>query len=723
MPDCKEQIITETLEENYMPYAMSVIISRAIPEIDGFKPSHRKLLYTMYKMGLLKSPRTKSANVVGQTMKLNPHGDSAIYETMVRLTEGNEALLHPFVDSKGNFGKQYSRDMAYAASRYTEVRLAEICDEVFQDIEKDSVPFVDNYDNKLKEPVLLPVKFPNILANCNQGIAVGMASNICSFNLHELCIAAAEYIKNPDMRLLDYIKAPDFPTGGSIIYDEEAFTQIYSTGRGSMKVQSVYNYDKQNNCIDITEIPYTTTIEAIIDKIAELIKQGKIKEISDVRDETDLNGLKITIDLKRGCDAKKLMSKLFRFTPLQDSFSCNFNILVGNVPKTMGIKQILDEWTAFRIKCIKSQCNFDMNKKSQKLHLLKGLEKILLDIDRVIKIIRGTESDSLVITNLMNSFSIDRPQAEFIAEIKLRHLNKEYILNRTEEIKNLEDEIKTLGEILEKDDKVKEIIISQLLEISEKYKKPRKTKIISKEESIVADFADEIDDYAVSLFLTRDGYFKKISAASLRASSNHMLKENDEIIWSCETGNKSELLIFSSEARVYKLRTHELSDCKAKQLGEYLPGLLGYTEGEKTLLAVATGDFKGCVAFVFQNGKVSKIELESYKTKLNRRKLTNAYYGGVPLVRAVFLPYDADIVLFDDFNKALIFNTSLLQAKSTKTSSGVSVMKLRKSCILESAKLLSESNISDTDYYRVRTLPSAGKQIKESDLQIKLDID
>lgn len=723
MPDYKEQIITETLEENYMPYAMSVIVSRAIPEIDGFKPSHRKLLYTMYKMGLLKSPRTKSANVVGQTMKLNPHGDGAIYETMVRLTEGNEALLHPFVDSKGNFGKQYSRDMAYAASRYTEVRLSGICEEVFQDIEKNSVPFVDNYDNKLKEPSLLPVKFPNILANCNQGIAVGMASNICSFNLEELCRATAQYIRNQDEDIQKYMPAPDFPTGGKIIFDPDVIKQIYQTGRGSIKIQSVYSYDKENNCIDITEIPYTTTIEAIIDKIAEYMKQGKIKEISDVRDETDLNGLKITIDLKRGADAEKLMSKLFKITPLQDNFSCNFNVLIGNVPKTMGVKEIMLEWTKFRINCIKGQCLFDKEKKGQKLHLLLGLEKILLDIDKVIKIIRETENDSLVIKNLMDNFSLDKTQAEFVAEIKLRNLNKEYILNRTEEITSLENEIKHLQELLSDEDKIKEIIISQLEEIGKKYKKERKTKIISKEDAIEASYKEEIEDYNLSLFLTREGYIKKISAASLRAASNQMLKENDEIVWKKDTSNKSEILIFTNLAQVYKIKTYELNDCKAKHLGEYLPGLLNYSEGEKTVLAIATCDFKGFAVFFYQNGKAAKIDLESYKTKLNRRKLSNAYYSGSALVRAVFLEQDEDIILFDDFNKAAVFNTCLLQTKSTKTSMGVSVIKLRKNCILEKVSLINEIKFPDTEYYRTHSIPSAGKQIKENDIQLSLDID
>ena len=709
-----QQHITETLEKNYMPYAMSVIISRAIPEIDGLKPSHRKLLYTMYKAGLLNGGRTKSANVVGQTMKLNPHGDSAIYETMVRLTEGNGALLHPYVDSKGNFGKVYSRDMAYAASRYTEVKLAPICREVFDDIDKDVVDFIDNYDGTMKEPVLLPVKYPSILTNSNQGIAVGMASNICSFNLKEVCAAAAAYLKNPNCDVSKHLIAPDFSTGGELLYDKEEMSKIYKTGKGSVKVRSRYNYDKKNNCIEITEIPYSTTVEAIIDKIIELIKANKLKEISDIRDETDLNGLKITIDLKRGTDPEKLMSKLYKSTPLMDSFGCNFNILINSEPMVLGVADILRHWSEFRIDCIKRKTAFDINKKSERLHLLQGLEKILLDIDKAIKIIRETQYEADVVPNLMEGFGIDDVQAEYIAEIKLRNLNREYILKRTEDIENLIDELASLRAILGSDEKVKEIIISELKEISKKYGKERKTAVISAEEITEYNEEEIIEDYPLKLFLTRDGYLKKISHVSLRTSGAQKLKDGDEIVSEFDTVNKSEMIVFTNMCNAYKLKTHEVSDSKASQLGEYLPSYLKMDEGEHVVGMTVTTDFHGYMLFCFENGKMTKTPVKNYETKLNRKKLAKAFSAASPLVKLIFLEEDIELVAVSTVGKALAFNTSAVPVKTTRDSQGVAVMTLKKAAHLKDVLTPEQFGAEDLKYYKTKNIPAVGCFIKES---------
>lgn len=709
-----QQHITETLEKNYMPYAMSVIISRAIPEIDGLKPSHRKLLYTMYKAGLLNGGRTKSANVVGQTMKLNPHGDSAIYETMVRLTEGNGALLHPYVDSKGNFGKVYSRDMAYAASRYTEVKLAPICREVFDDIDKDVVDFIDNYDGTMKEPVLLPVKYPSILTNSNQGIAVGMASNICSFNLKEVCAAAAAYLKNPNCDVSKHLIAPDFSTGGELLYDKEEMSKIYKTGKGSVKVRSRYNYDKKNNCIEITEIPYSTTVEAIIDKIIELIKANKLKEISDIRDETDLNGLKITIDLKRGTDPEKLMSKLYKSTPLMDSFGCNFNILINSEPMVLGVADILHHWSEFRIDCIKRKTAFDINKKSERLHLLQGLEKILLDIDKAIKIIRETQYEADVVPNLMEGFGIDDVQAEYIAEIKLRNLNREYILKRTEDIENLIDELASLRAILGSDEKVKEIIISELKEISKKYGKERKTAVISAEEITEYNEEEIIEDYPLKLFLTRDGYLKKISHVSLRTSGAQKLKDGDEIVSEFDTVNKSEMIVFTNMCNAYKLKTHEVSDGKASQLGEYLPSYLKMDEGEHVVGMTVTTDFHGYMLFCFENGKMTKTPVKNYETKLNRKKLAKAFSAASPLVKLIFLEEDIELVAVSTVGKALAFNTSAVPVKTTRDSQGVAVMTLKKAAHLKDVLTPEQFGAEDLKYYKTKNIPAVGCFIKES---------
>ena len=709
-----QQHITETLEKNYMPYAMSVIISRAIPEIDGLKPSHRKLLYTMYKAGLLNGGRTKSANVVGQTMKLNPHGDSAIYETMVRLTEGNGALLHPYVDSKGNFGKVYSRDMAYAASRYTEVKLAPICREVFDDIDKDVVDFIDNYDGTMKEPVLLPVKYPSILTNSNQGIAVGMASNICSFNLKEVCAAAAAYLKNPNCDVSKHLIAPDFSTGGELLYDKEEMSKIYKTGKGSVKVRSRYNYDKKNNCIEITEIPYSTTVEAIIDKIIELIKANKLKEISDIRDETDLNGLKITIDLKRGTDPEKLMSKLYKSTPLMDSFGCNFNILINSEPMVLGVADILRHWSEFRIDCIKRKTAFDINKKSERLHLLQGLEKILLDIDKAIKIIRETQYEADVVPNLMEGFGIDDVQAEYIAEIKLRNLNREYILKRTEDIENLIDELASLRAILGSDEKVKEIIISELKEISKKYGKERKTAVISAEEITEYNEEEIIEDYPLKLFLTRDGYLKKISHVSLRTSGAQKLKDGDEIVSEFDTVNKSEMIVFTNMCNAYKLKTHEVSDSKASQLGEYLPSYLKMDEGEHVVGMTVTTDFHGYMLFCFENGKMTKTPVKNYETKLNRKKLAKAFSAASPIVKLIFLEEDIELVAVSTVGKALAFNTSAVPVKTTRDSQGVAVMTLKKAAHLKDVLTPEQFGAEDLKYYKTKNIPAVGCFIKES---------
>ncbi len=710
-----EQKIAETLEKNYMPYAMSVIVSRAIPEIDGFKPSHRKLLYTMYRMGLLTGGRTKAANVVGQTMKLNPHGDMAIYETLVRLTRGNDALIHPYIDSKGNFGKQYSRDMKYAAPRYTEVKLDKICEELFKELEKDTVDFIDNYDGTLKEPVLLPSTFPNILVNANQGIAVGMASSICSFNLKEVCEAAVEYINNEDTDISAYMKAPDLSSGGQLIYNEKEMADIYSTGRGGFKLRAKYAFDKQNNCIEIYEIPYTTTAEAIMDSIIELVKSGKIKDITDIRDETDLSGLKITIDVRRSTDPDALMNKLFRLTPLQDTFSCNFNILVNGSPRVMGIKEILREWIIFRVGCIKRQVLFDTGKKSDKLHLLLGLRKILLNIDKAIKIIRDTEQDSLVIPNLMDGFSIDRLQAEFIADIKLRNLNKEYILNRVSEVESLQKEIDELKSIYGDEKKVKRIIIKQLNETAKKFGCPRRTEIIREEhiEEITSEHL--IEDYNLRLFLTAHNYLKKIPLVSLRSSPEHKLKDDDTIIQEFETHNKADLLLFSNKYTVYKLKIYEINDCKASNLGEYLTNLLELEADEKIIYLTATDNYKGCMLFSFENGKAAKIDLSSYATKTNRKKLANAYSDLSKLVGIAYLDEDIELVAFSSIDKVLIFNTSCINPKTTRDSQGVQVLLSKKGSRLIKIKSLNEIQFKYPDYYRTKNIPAIGCYLKDED--------
>ncbi len=717
-PIIELQNITETLETNYMPYAMSVIVSRAIPEIDGFKPAHRKLLYTMYKMGLIGGGRTKSANVVGQTMKLNPHGDAAIYETMVRLTEGHQALLHPLVDSKGNFGRQYSRDMAYAASRYTEVKLSKICNEVFKDIDKDTVDLVDNYDGTLKEPTLLPVSFPNILVNPNQGIAVGMASNICSFNLTEICETAIKMMKEPDADIMDVLKAPDFSTGGEIIYEEAVMREIYETGRGSFKIRAKYEYDKKQHCIDIKEIPYTTTVEAIIEKIIELIKGGKLKEISDIRDETDLKGLKVTIDVKRGTDPDKLMAKLFKMTPLQDSFGCNFNILVEGSPMVLGVKDIISEWLRFRKHCIKRGITFDIEKKSAKLHLLKGLEKILLDIDKAIKIVRETEEDAMVVPNLMDGFGIDEIQAEYVAEIKLRNLNKEYILKRTAEIKELEEEIAELKDTLEKNKKIEKIIEKQLKEIIKKFGTDRKSTIVYDIETEAVDVEEKIENYPIMLFITKDGYVKKISHQALRTSGEQKVKENDAIVQCVDTDNLAEVLVFSSSGEVYKTRAHEIPDTKASLLGEYMPNLLSMGEGERVVgIVVTNSEYKGNILFCFENGKMAKVDIKGYETKQNRKKLINAYSMVSPLVKILYLTEETELVAISNTGKALVFKSEQIALKTTKNSQGVNVMLPTKNSKLADVKLLSESGIKDVKHYRTKNIPAKGAVIRPEDAE------
>ena len=727
MPENKliEQNIVDTLEKNYMPYAMSVIVSRAIPEIDGLKPSHRKLLYTMYKMGLLTGGRTKSANVVGQTMKLNPHGDMAIYETMVRLTRGNNALLHPFVDSKGNFGKQYSRDMRFAAPRYTEVKLDKICEELFKDLDKNTVDFIDNYDGTLKEPLLLPTTFPNVLASANQGIAVGMASNICSFNLKEVCETTVQFINDESVNLLEHLKAPDFSSGGQLIYKEKDINEIYKTGRGGFKLRAKYRYDKDNNCIEIYEVPYTTTSEAIIDAIIELIKNNRIKDITDVRDETDLNGLRITLDIKKSTDPDILMNKLFRFTPLQDSFNCNFNILINGRPKVMGIKTILNEWVIFRIDCIKRQTLFDIEKKSDKLHLLSGLKKILLDIDKAIKIIRNTEEDALVVPNLMKGFEIDQLQAEFIAEIKLRNLNKEYILNKVSEIESLQKEIAELKDIYGSEKKIKNGIIKQLNDVSKKFGQPRRTEIIQEEEVEEITHEHLIEDYNLKLFLTEHNYLKKIPLTSLRTSPEHKLKDDDFIIQEIETHNKSDLLLFSNKQTVYKVKIYEMEDCKASSLGEYITNLLGLEEDERIIHMVATDDYKGYMLFAFESGKMAKIDLGSYATKTNRKKLANAYSSLSKLVFISHMYEDKELVAFSSLNKVLVFNTENINPKTTRDSQGVQVLKAKKGSVMTVIKRLEEVEFTDIDYYRTKNIPAVGFYLKDEDKddnQLKLNV-
>ncbi len=719
-PIIEEQQITDTLEQNYMPYAMSVIISRAIPEIDGFKPSHRKLLYTMYKMGLLTGGRTKSANVVGQTMRLNPHGDSAIYETMVRLTEGNGALLLPLVDSKGNFGRQYSRDMAYAAARYTEVKLAKICSEIFRDMDKDTIDFVDNYDGTMKEPVLLPTTFPNILANPNQGIAVGMASNICSFNLRELCDATIAVMKDPEADLLDIMPAPDFPLGAELIYNRDEMREIYKTGRGSFKLRAKYEYDKKQNCIDIKEIPYTTTVEAIVEKIVDLVKAGKIKEISDIRDETDKMGLKLTIDLKRGSNPDKLMAKLFKMTPLQDSFGCNFNILVEGSPMVLGVNDILCEWLRFRRSCVLRGVAYDIQRKSEKLHLLEGLALILLDIDKAIKIVRETEDDNMVVPNLMKGFGIDEVQAEYVAEIKLRNLNKDYILKRTDEIEKLKAEIADLEAISKSKARVNKIIEKQLKEAAKKYGSDRRTQLICDDELAEYDTEEQtFEDYSVRIFRTAHNYIKKISLVSLRTSGEQRLKDDDRIIQEEETTNRSELLIFTAGGEVYKIHAGDIPDGKASQLGEYIPNLLGMTEKGDIAGMIISGDYSGHVLFCFENGKCAKIPLKSYETKSNRRKLTGAFSVKSPLVSMLYLKTDTDIVLKSSADKALAVNTDKIPEKTTRSSQGVSVMTLRRNAVIKEVTEAKDSGLLTTSGYGCRNIPAAGALIKDEDKGIE----
>ena len=710
-----EQPITETLETNYMPYAMSVIVSRAIPEIDGFKPSHRKLLYTMLKMGLLTGSRTKSANIVGQTMKLNPHGDAAIYDTMVRLSAGYQALLTPFVDSKGNFGKVFSRDMACAAPRYTEAKLSPICAEIFRDIDKDTVDFVDNYDGSMQEPTLLPTAFPNVLVSSNLGIAVGMASQICGFNLAEVCETTIAYIKDPEHDLLSTLPAPDFPTGGEIIFDRAQMESIYRTGRGSFKLRARWRYVPKENIVEIFEIPYTTTTEAIIDKVRELINSGKVREINDMRDETDLSGLRLAIDLKRGVDPEKLMQKLFKLTPLQDSFPCNFNILVAGNPRVMGVAEILEEWTAWRMDCVRRRVYFDLQKKKEKLHLLKGLESILLDIDRAIAIIRETELEAEVVPNLMLGFGIDQQQAEFVAEIRLRNINREYILKRTAEIADLERDIEELESVLNNRRKLKGIIIDELRQISKKYGSPRRTGIVYAHE--IEEFSEEqtVEDYGVTLFLSREGYFKKITAQSLRMSGEQKFKEGDALSQCFETTNRAELLLLTDHQQMYKARVSDFEDGKASQLGIYLPTKLQFDEGESILAMILPGDYTKHLLLVFENGKASRIEMSAYETKTNRKKLVNACSDKSPVKAVLLLEDETDIACFSSDGRVLIFNTAQLQPKSSRTTQGVNVMSLKAKRTLDKALPLSQTSIVNTSRYRVKTLPGAGALLKNED--------
>ena len=710
-----EQAISETLELNYMPYAMSVIVSRAIPEIDGFKPSHRKLLYTMYKMGLLTGGRTKSANIVGQTMRLNPHGDAAIYETMVRLAKGNETLLHPFVDSKGNFGKVYSRDMAYAAARYTEAKLDSICAEVFKDIDSDTVDMVDNYDATMKEPALLPTTFPNVLVSANQGIAVGMASNICSFNLREVCDTAIALMKNPDHDILETLPGPDFSTGGELLFDEAATREIYSTGRGSFRLRAKWRYVKDGNLIEITEIPYTTATEVIMDKVAELIKAGKIKEIADMRDETDLGGLKLTIDLKRGVDPEKLMQKLFRLTPLQDSFPCNFNILIAGMPRVMGVGEILDEWTAWRTDCVKRRIFFQIQKKEDRLHLLKGLERILLDIDKAIAIIRETELENEVVPNLMIGFGIDEIQANYVAEIKLRNINKEYILKQTRAIDDLEGEIADLRDTLNSPRKLKNVIIKELQAVADKFGQPRRTEILYDAQEAAPEEEDDVPDYGVTVFVSKEGYLKKMTAQSLRMSGEQKFKEGDSLSFSRETTNRAEFLVFTDRYQCYKSRLSDFDDGKASQLGDYLPQKLGFEPGENLVAMVFCGDYKGFILFFFENGKAAKVPLSAYETKTNRKKLTGAYSDKSPLIKAVALDADEQMVVYSTDGRAAIFSTAQLLPKTTRNTQGVAVMTLKKKATLRDAVLLTQSGIVNESRYRTKTIPSAGAVLKEED--------
>ena len=703
-----EQKIANTLELNYMPYAMSVILSRAIPEIDGFKPSHRKLLYTMYKMGLLTGARTKSANIVGQTMKLNPHGDQAIYDTMVRLSRGYEALLHPYVDSKGNFGKFYSRDMAWAASRYTEAKLDPICGELFRDIDKDTIDFVDNYDNTLKEPTLLPASYPSVLVNANTGIAVGMASSICSFNLKEVCETAIALIRDPQHDISSTLPAPDFTGGGQIVYSKETFDQIYNTGRGSFKVRARYAYDKSANCIDILGIAPTTTCEAIIEKIIDIVKAGKIKEIADVRDETGLDGLKITIDLKRGADPDRLMQRLYKMTPLEDSFACNFNVLIAGVPRVLGVRELLDEWTAFRVECVRRRTHFDLSKKKDKLHLLSGIKLILLDIDKAVRIVRETAEEDEVVPNLMIGFGIDEIQAEYVAEIKLRHLNREYILKRTQEIETLEKDIEELEAILASKTRVKTIIINELKEVAEKYGQPRKSILIYPDEIEDVQLEEEIPDYPVNLFFTKEGYFKKITPLSLRMSGEQKLKPEDEITQTVEATNACDLLFFTNKCQVYKAKASDFPDTKASVLGEYIPARLGMDEGETAVYMVMTKDYNGILLFAFENGKVAKVPLEAYATKTNRKKLANAYSDKSPLVSCVFALEDGEFLLTSSSGRMLLLHSGALSLKSTRSTQGVAVMTMKKGHRLMGIRPYAEGTFQKPNRYRMKSLPALG---------------
>ena len=709
----EEERITDTLEKNYMPYAMSVIISRALPEIDGFKPSHRKLLYTMYKMGLLNGGRTKSANVVGQTVRLNPHGDSAIYDTMVRLARGNESLLYPYVDSKGNFGKAYSRDMAYAASRYTEVKLEPICNELFRDIDKNTVDFVPNYDNTMMEPTLFPTTFPSVLVNANVGIAVSMASNVCPFNLTEVCDTTIALLKNPEADVTETLLGPDFPGGGFLLKDADEFRKICETGRGSVKVRAKWNYDKAGGCIEVTEIPYSTTIEAIMDKIVDGIKQGKLREISYVRDETDLSGLKIAIDLKRGADPEKVMQKLFRMTPLQDSYSCNFNILIHGQPRVMGVKEILTEWITFREECVRRRIVYDLQRKREKLHLLEGLERILLDIDEAIRIVRETKEESEVVPNLMQGFSMDEIQAEYVAEIKLRHLNREYILRRTQEMEQLRTDIDSLQQTLESPKKIRAVIAKELKETAKKYGQPRKTQFCEVDLQAESDPTMDIPDYPVHLFLSESGYFKKISPASLRMNAEQKLKEDDRIIAHWETTNRIELLFFTNQQQVYKTKASAFEDSKASLLGDYIPAKLGFDEGEFVVSVILTNDYSGMLLFVYENGKVAKVPLQSYATKTNRKKLANAYSDKSPLVTALPLLEEQNVLLRSSGNRALLFQTEELLPKTARNTQGVQVMTLKGKQVVLSAELLTAEQAEERKRYQAKTLPALGALAKD----------
>ena len=718
-----EQHITDTLEVNYMPYAMSVIMSRAIPEIDGFKPSHRKLLYTMYKMGLLQGGTIKSANIVGRTMQLNPHGDAAIYETMIRLARGNESLLHPYVESKGNFGKSYSKNMQYAASRYTEAKLAPISAELFRDIDKDTVDFVPNYDNTMTEPTLLPVTFPSVLVNANMGIAVGMASNICSFNLKEICDTTVALIKNPDADITETLKAPDFIGGGQILYDEDKMNEIFRTGRGSFKIRAKYSYDKKNNCIDIYEIPATTTTEAIIDKIVELAKGGKAKEISDIRDETDKKGLKITIDLKRGTDADKLMKKLYKMTPLEDSFGCNFNVLIAGTPRVLGVRELLLEWIAFRTECVNRRVFFDLSKAKDRLHLLEGLQKILLDIDKAIRIIRSTDEESEVVPNLMIGFGIDKIQADYVAEIKLRHLNREYILKKTEDIEKLRAEIEDMEDILASRSRVKKIIVNELSDVVKNYDKPRRSEIIyTSDIDDESEPDEEIPNYPVTLFFTKDGYFKKITPQSLRMSGEQKLKENDEIIETVEAANNTELLFFTDKCRVYKAKAADFDDSKASVLGDYVASKLEMEPDENAVYMAVTTDYKGFMLFFFENGKLAKIDLSAYETKTNRKKLIKAYCEKFPVVNMFCVTEDKEYVMKSTSGRILLLNTGAIAVKTTKDSMGVSVMTLKKGHRVSSVKEYTDGEFVKPARYRTRTLPAAGATLSADDVGEQLTL-